>query len=267
VALQGAQIVIAGTSTQQFPTGNVGLSFQELTVTRLNTDGSFDTTFNGSGKFILTLSRGGIDFSSTSSTDTNSPSGLLVLPDNSLLVGGNASEKNTFNSGTGLLVKLTNGGALDTGFGMAGAAILPISMNGRMIIQTDGKVAFGSFNGVARTTAPTPTVVSTSILTTGTGRRAKATGVTITFNTGINPTLATTSPIYLIRPARGRQTIKLRKRGGISYDATTQTLTFRFARNTAVGSGFRVLVAPGAILGADGQVLSNNTILIPLLTA
>jgi uncharacterized delta-60 repeat protein len=261
VALQGTQIVIAGTSTQQFgPSSSTGLTYQAITVTRLNSNGSFDTSFNGSGKFLLTLNRGGIDFSSSSSA-------LLVLPDNSLLVGGSASEKNSFTGGTGILVKLTTGGTLDPSYGTAGAALLPASMGGRMIMQPDGKVAYGTFNGVARTTAPTPGVVTTTIVSTGTGKRAKASAIKITFNTGLNQALATNSKIYTILPAKGRKAIAIRKNGGVAYDPTTQTLTLSFARKVPGGSGFRVLIAPGGILGADGQVLAISTILVPVTTA
>src|SRR5262249_54456378 len=62
VALQGTQIVIAGTSTQVFPPPNLGLNNQALTVTRLNSNGSFDTSFNGSGKFLLAFNAGGVAF-------------------------------------------------------------------------------------------------------------------------------------------------------------------------------------------------------------
>jgi uncharacterized delta-60 repeat protein len=260
VALQGTQIVIAGTSTQQFPSSPTGLTNQAITVTRLDANGSFDTSFNGSGKFLLTLNQGGIDLSSSSSA-------ILVLPGNSLLVGGSASEKNSFTGSTGILVKLTNSGALDPGFGTAGAALLPASMGGRIIMQSDGKVAYGTFNGVARTTAPTPAVVSTTIVSTGVGKRAKASAIQIKFNTGLNQALATNSKIYLIKPSRGNRTIAIRKRGGITYDPITQTLTLSFAGKVPVASGFRILTAPGAILGADGQVLAINTILVPVTTA
>jgi uncharacterized delta-60 repeat protein len=263
VALRGTQIVIAGTSTQEFPGGTSGLNNQALAVTRLNSNGSFDQSFNGSGKFLLTLTRGGINFNSQSSA-------ILVLPDNSLLIGATALETNTFNQPGGLLVKLTSGGALDAGFGSGGAAILPIALRGRMIIQTDGKIAYGNVNGVARTTGPAPAptpapaVVGTTILTTGTGRRTRAVGIKIRFNTALNEALASNSRIYTILPAKGRRAIALRKRGAASYDPASQTLTLLFNSNTSVGSGFRVLIAPGAIVGADRQVLADNTILVPV---
>ena len=83
VTLEGTQIVIAGTSTVQFaPSSSSGISsITDLTVTRLNSNGSFDTSFNGTGKYILSLGEGGISYS-TSAAD------ITVMPDGSLLVGG-----------------------------------------------------------------------------------------------------------------------------------------------------------------------------------
>ena len=127
----------------------------------------------------------------------------------------------------------------------------------RVFVQSDGKVVFLSGNQVVRTTAPAPAVTTTTIITTGTGKKAKATGVTITFNTGVNPTLATNVKAYMVRPMKGKKVIKLKKKSGISYNAATRTLTFNFAAKTAVGKGFRVIIAPGGIVGADGQVLNN----------
>src|SRR5262249_51186223 len=66
VVLQGDKIVLAGTSNAQFlPSGPFfsPVSVDNLTVTRLNAGGTFDTSFNGSGKFNLALSRSGITFS------------------------------------------------------------------------------------------------------------------------------------------------------------------------------------------------------------
>ncbi len=119
---------------------------------------------------------------------------------------------------------------------------------------------------VARTTAPVPAVTTTTIITTGTGKRAKATGVTITFNTTVNPTVATNVTAYLVRPAKGKKAIKLRKKGGISYNAATDTLTIRFAAKTAIGKGFRVLITPGGIVGADGEILFNGAVVPIVIT-
>jgi uncharacterized delta-60 repeat protein len=255
LAIQGTQIVIAGTATQLFTTGATHLSSLELTVTRLTSNGSFDTSFNGTGKFGLSLNQGGIPFSTSASA-------LIVLPDGSLLVGGDASEQNSFNGNDGILVRLTNAGALDASYASGGVAILPAYVSGRMFLQSDGKVVFGSSNGIARSTAPTPAASATSVITTGTGKKAKASGVTITFNTAVNPNLLTNPSLYQVRAVKGRKLIPLKKRGGVAYNPTTQTLTLSFAGKLAVGSGFQVVVTTGGIVGADGQILPATPIVI-----
>ena len=94
VALAGTQIVIAGTSSQLFASPS-NSSVQAATVTRLNPNGTFDTSFNGSGKFMLSLSQAGITFNSDASA-------ITTLSNGSLLVGGTAFEQNSFgNDSTG----------------------------------------------------------------------------------------------------------------------------------------------------------------------
>ena len=57
-------------------------------MTRLNTNGTFDTSFNGSGKFMLSLSQAGITFNSQATA-------ITTLSNGSLLVGGTAFEQNS----------------------------------------------------------------------------------------------------------------------------------------------------------------------------
>ncbi len=260
MVLSGSQIVIVGTSSQPFSvpaSGTTGFvpSVSALNVARINSNGSLDTTFNGSGKFLLSLSQNGTTFNTNATSVVASTSGAL-------LIGGSANEQNGRTQGSyysygggpsgGLLLSLTPTGALDSTFGNNGAAIIPQTVDSRMFQQADGKVVFLSGGDVARTTAPAPAVTTTTINTTGTGKKAKATGVTITFNTGINPTLASNVKVYLVRPMKSKKAIKLKK-NGIIYDATKQTLTFNFASKMAVGKGFLVVITPGGIVGADGQ--------------
>ncbi len=258
VILEGTQIVIVGTSTQIFPSGSgFASNVYALTVTRLNSDGAVDTTFDGSGKFVLAFNQAGTTFDTSASS-------VIDLPDGSLLVGGYASEQNgAGGSSGGLLLTLTPSGGLDTTFGTDGEAVIPEPVESRMLMQSDGKLIFrAGDNVVARTTAPAPQVASTAPIVTGSGKKAKAMGVTITFNTGINATLASNVSSYLVRPMKGRRAIRIKK-GGVSYNATTRTLTIKFAAKNPLGNGFQVLITPGAIIGADAQTLSTNIILIP----
>jgi uncharacterized delta-60 repeat protein len=263
VTLDGTQIVIAGTTTELFTQPTVSANpadVEDLTVTRLNTNGTFDTTFDGTGKFMLSLSQGGITFDTTSTA-------ITTLSDGSVLVGGTAFEQNSSYEANynGLLVQLTPAGALDTTYGTGGAALLPESISSQVLVQSDGKVLFNTYDGVVRTTAPVPAVASTSIVSTGTGKKVSATGVTITFNTAVNPTLAENVKVYVLRGGKRKKTIRIKK---VSLDATGLDLTFSFAR-TAVGKGFQVVITPGGIVGADGEVLNGGapiTIVIPPAT-
>jgi hypothetical protein len=259
--------VIAGSTSQISPTAPTPtptppLPF-DLTVTRLNTNGSFDTSFNGSGKLLLSLTQQGILFD-TSATD------IITLADNSLLVLGNASPFNSSTSASGgLLMHVLSTGALDTNYGSNGVALLPASPNAttEVVVQTDGNALFLTDSSqVARTTAPVPAVVSTTIVTTGTGKKAKATGVTLTLNTAINPTLAANITAYLVRPMKGKKAIKLKKKGAIVYNPTTQTLTLNFAAKTAIGKGFQVIITPGGLVAADGEILFNGAAIPILIT-
>src|SRR5262249_37743534 len=152
-----------------------------------------------------------------------------------ILVGGLASafSSSSSPSSAGLLLQMTPNGAPDPSFAPNGVALLPtFGVSSRMFVRMDGKVVFLTGNQVARTTAPTPAATTTSIITKGTGKKAKATGVTITFNTAVNPNLLTSPTIYQVRPNGKKKVIKLKKKG-VSYNAATQTLTLNFASKTA----------------------------------
>jgi uncharacterized delta-60 repeat protein len=261
VVIDGSSIAIVGTSrtlttattTADAPSPSV------LTVTRLTASGSFDTSFNGTGMFFgLTLNQGGVTYATSGSA-------IVVLPDNSILVGGSASDQNN-NEGpsAALLANLSPSGALNTSYGTNGVALIePIFIGSKLLVQTDGKVVFGADGGVARTTAPAPVVTTTTIVTTGTGKNAKASGVTIAFNTAINPVLLSNLTAFTVRPMKGKKAIKIKK-GGLVYNAATQTLTINFATKMKVGKGFQVLIMAGGVVAADGQVLFNGAV-VPIL--
>ncbi len=228
---------------------------QESALARLNANGTLDTSFNGSGKFTLAFSQAGITFNSNTF-------GVTTLVDGSLLFGGRAFEQNSGLNSDAMLAHLTSAGTLDTTYGTGGVALLPGIANSRLLVQADGKAIYLTPSNIYRTTAPVPAVQSTAIVTTGTGRKAKASGVTITFNTPINPTLARNVKIYVLRGGKSR---KIHKLNGPVLDATGRILTFNFAK-TSVGKGFLLVITPGAIVGADGEVANGGapiTITIP----
>ena len=92
MALEGTQIVIASTSTELFKASS-NSSVEAAAVTRLNANGTFDTSFNGSGKLMLSLSEGGTAFNTAGSS-------ITTLSDGSLLLGGTAFEQNTYAEGS-----------------------------------------------------------------------------------------------------------------------------------------------------------------------
>jgi uncharacterized delta-60 repeat protein len=259
VTLEGTQIVIAGTSTVQFASSSANFSsITDLTVTRLNSDGSFDTSFNGTGKYILSLSEGGIAYS-TNAAD------ITVMPDGSLLAGGSATQD--FNFGvTGILVNLTTSGSLNPSYGSNGVALLPESPTGRLLVQADGKVVFSTGSSIARTTAPVPLVVSETLVTTGTGKKAGVSGVTIQFNTSVNPTLASNKAYYQVRVGtKGKKFFKIKS---VTYNASTRSVTILFSKSAKLNkAGYQVLIAGSGIVEASGELLNNGGVLPVFVSA
>jgi uncharacterized delta-60 repeat protein len=248
VALDGAQIAIAGTSIQLYATPPPGNPNQAATVTMLSSNGALDTAFAGTGKFALQFTQGGIPFNSTAVA-------ITTLADGSVMIAGNAFEQNTTGANlAGMLANVTAAGALNPTYGTGGVALLAQTPGKQLLVQADGKDVFLSGVRVVRTTAPVPTVVSSAIVITGTGKKASATAVTIGFNTAINPTLASNLKVYLLRATKGRKNIKIKR---VSLDATGRMLTISFTKTT-VGKGFQVVITPGAIVAADGEVLNGG---------
>jgi uncharacterized delta-60 repeat protein len=270
VTLVGSTIVIAGSSEALYTSSSTSYTpnVNDLTVTELNTDGSFDTSFDGTGRYLMSLAQGGITFNTYSSNTYSSvpSSAITALSDGSIIIGGYASEQNTdsYNS-LSLIAKLTPAGALDTTYGTGGVALLPGGSVDSLFVQTDGKVVFDDANSIFRTTPPTLAVTTTTITTGGTVKNPTATAVTITFNTAINPTLAGNIKIYALRGGKPKKVLKIKH---ISFDSTDKQLTFTFAK-TKIGKGFQIVITPGAIVAADGNVLSGGgivTITIPPTT-
>ena len=127
-----------------------------------------------------------------------------------------------------------------------------------------GKLVFLSGRrGRSHRTAPAcPAAADTTIITAGSEKKARATGVTITFNTAVNPALLADPGLYQVRAVKGRRHIKIRKKGGVSYNVTTDTLTLDFAGKTAIGSSFEVMITTSAIVGADARSLASTPIII-----
>ena len=87
-------------------------------------------------------------------------------------------------------------------------------------------MVFTHATAIARTTAPTPVVMTASLITTGTGNKTKVSGITVTFNTAINPALAQNVKLYQVKiGAKGKKFIKIKK---ATYNAATNSVSLLF---------------------------------------
>jgi uncharacterized delta-60 repeat protein len=121
------KIVFVGTSGE-FPNN-------DFYVGRLNSDGSFDTTFNGTGVVIPDL-RGTAD---------NAYS-VQIQPDGKIVVGGISSRGGSFSPNDHAVVRFNANGSLDTTFGNDGKVFTEIALGSQyvsfstLVIQPDGKI-------------------------------------------------------------------------------------------------------------------------------
>jgi len=125
IALQpDRKIVLAGSCI------NTATTQRELCVARINSDGSLDTSFNSTGK--VTVAAG------TGSADARA---VAVQPDGMIVVAGNCRNGPADDF---CAIRLTPVGALDTGFGTSGRAIITVSaaidIAYALAVQPDGKL-------------------------------------------------------------------------------------------------------------------------------
>jgi len=124
VGLQSdGKILVCGTSA-------LAPSQKYLTVTRFTVDGLLDNTFGTNGTVA-------IDFGQLNNIGTS----VEVLPDNKILVAGNAEVSSILQQ---VIAKLLPDGTLDPSFGVAGLSSASIgtgtSLNHDMTLQQDGKI-------------------------------------------------------------------------------------------------------------------------------
>ncbi|MFK7916177.1 MAG: DUF4347 domain-containing protein, partial [Pseudomonadales bacterium] len=109
----------------------------DLAILRLNVDGSFDTSFNGSGSFIMdvsTVASGG------SYTGVDAATALLIDDSGRIVIGGFTYLQN----GESLAMRLSGDGTLDTSFNGVGynviSAGVPHEGINNIALQPDGKL-------------------------------------------------------------------------------------------------------------------------------
>jgi uncharacterized delta-60 repeat protein len=120
VAIQNDGKIVVGGYGDANP--DPAVSYLNFVVARLNSDGSLDTTFNGTGKRVIDLG-GNADLKSVS-----------IQADGKILLGGQASFSAAF-------VRLTANGALDTTFNGTGSLIVAGNSAGMAtVLQSDGRI-------------------------------------------------------------------------------------------------------------------------------
>jgi uncharacterized delta-60 repeat protein len=129
VALQSdGKIIVAGYGT---------IANAECAVVRLNTDGTFDNTFDGDGKVITSINTLFEEFSS-----------IVIQPDGKIVIGGAAYIGGYTDL---LLVRYNSNGSLDNTFDGDGFITTPVGSSGDVIngltIQADGKLVAAGYAG------------------------------------------------------------------------------------------------------------------------
>ncbi len=142
VAVQSnGQIVVAGGTS-----ANNGAVGSELAVTRLNLDGSIDSTFGHQGQVIV--------------ADTQGASAIAIEPDGAIVLAGESYDTTTETQGAAVTV-LNPDGSLDTSFGnggtftfqfQAGAGVLETV--GGVAVEPDGSILVAGMNFGTLPTAP-----------------------------------------------------------------------------------------------------------------
>lgn len=133
VTLQSdGKIVVVGGSAQNGPKGDT------FDVARFNSDGSFDSTFNGSGEISLT-----IGFDSTANA-------VIVQPDDKIVVAGSTTLTGATSNHDFVLVRYNTDGSLDTSFGSVGRVTTDFN-NGNdeiydALVQPDGKIVAAGYS-------------------------------------------------------------------------------------------------------------------------
>ncbi|MEJ7623011.1 MAG: hypothetical protein WKF34_03380 [Pyrinomonadaceae bacterium] len=138
VAIQAdGKIVVAGQSYNGVGDCNAGTNFA---VVRYNTNGTLDTTFNGTGKVVTPIGNG------------SSASSVAIQADGRIVAAGYSSSFGaTYDFA---VVRYNADGTLDTSFNGTGKVATPIGSSGdfarSVAIQSDGKIvaAGSSCNGV-----------------------------------------------------------------------------------------------------------------------
>ncbi|MDB5338745.1 MAG: repeat protein [Planctomycetaceae bacterium] len=115
-------------------------------ITRLNADGSLDTSFGTNGKKVISFDLGGRDADDHLSMDQDVATCVAIQSDGKIVVGGYA-QRDGFGNFDFAVVRLNTDGALDTTFSSDGKAVVAFDYGGGgddratgIALQDDGKI-------------------------------------------------------------------------------------------------------------------------------
>lgn len=118
----------------------------DFAVTRLNTDGSLDTTFGTNGKKVIGFDLGGVDANGKKTRDVDAATSVAIQADGKIVVGGYA-QRDAFGNYDFAVVRLNTDGSMDTTFSSDGKATVAFDLGGGgddratgVAIQADGKI-------------------------------------------------------------------------------------------------------------------------------
>ncbi|MDB5338534.1 MAG: hypothetical protein JWN70_4153, partial [Planctomycetaceae bacterium] len=118
----------------------------DFAVTRLNADGSLDTTFGTNGKKTISFNLGGVDTDGNLNADLDVANCVAIQSDGKIVVGGYAQRDGNGNFDFAV-VRLNTDGSLDTNFSSDGKALVAFDYGGNgddratgVAIQADGKI-------------------------------------------------------------------------------------------------------------------------------
>jgi uncharacterized delta-60 repeat protein len=115
-------------------------------VTRLNADGSLDTTFGTNGRKVISFDLGGMNANGNVSFNLDVATCVALQADGKIVVGGYA-QRDAYGNFDFAVVRLNTDGSLDTTFSSDGKAIVAFDYGGGgddratgVAIQADGKI-------------------------------------------------------------------------------------------------------------------------------
>jgi uncharacterized delta-60 repeat protein len=126
VTVQGdGRIVVVGSASRS--------GYLDTAVVRLLTNGTLDTSFNGTGKYVASLGN---------ATDNDWAHSAVIQTDGKIVVAGGDNESAPSTMVSTLVTRFNSDGTLDTAFGTAGTAkITGVGASNHFVgLQSDGKI-------------------------------------------------------------------------------------------------------------------------------